>query len=357
MSLTLLAPVFLLGGIVFLHEAGHFFVAKWMGLPVETFSIGMGPRLVGFKWNETDVRISLLPLGGYVKLAGYNPEEPQAEDTHGFHAQPYWKKMFFYSGGILANLATTLVLLAILGVHNSRVVQRIPQSSPLLVIQVVAGGAAEAAGLQAGDQIIRLDSLNFPGSDDQSAVQYIKSQANKVVSIEVNRQGKPFIFNATPENVSGNGRLGIQFQPIQFQEVLRPLEGKDLAQGLFFATGTLRDITKQIFSFLGQAVQFNISRDQVAGPIGIIQQSTQAAKFGWQTLVFLAAAISLQLGILNALPIPMLDGGHMLVLTIEQMMGREIDWKIKKQILAGGFILLLTLMVSVVFIDVGRLFR
>ena len=92
-------PVIMLGGLIFVHELGHFLVAKWMKLPVEVFSLGFGPRLIGFKWHETDVRLAALPLGGYVKLMGFNPEEPEAEDPHGFLSQPAWKRMLFYSGG------------------------------------------------------------------------------------------------------------------------------------------------------------------------------------------------------------------------------------------------------------------
>ena len=133
-------PVVMLGGLIFLHEGGHFLAAKYMGMPVEVFSLGFGPRLLGFKWRETDVRLSALPLGGYVKLAGFNPEEPGADDPYGFLQQPYGKRMLFYSGGILANLLTTLVLFTFVGADQSRVI-KIQES--WTVIEVVPGGAAE----------------------------------------------------------------------------------------------------------------------------------------------------------------------------------------------------------------------
>ncbi|HWQ07998.1 MAG TPA: site-2 protease family protein, partial [Holophaga sp.] len=124
--------ILMIGVLIFLHELGHFLAAKRMGLPVETFSLGFGPRLFGFKWKETDVRLAALPLGGYVKLAGYNPEEPESADPHGFLKQPYHRRMLFYSGGILANLLTAYVLLSVVGIDQSRITSATPKPSPLV---------------------------------------------------------------------------------------------------------------------------------------------------------------------------------------------------------------------------------
>src|SRR5690348_12178614 len=144
----------MLGGLIFLHELGHFLVAKRMGMPVEVFSLGFGTRLVGFKWRETDVRLSLLPLGGYVKLAGFNPEEPGAEDPHGFLKQPVWKRQLFYGGGIIANLIVAFVLLWAIGVDSARVVKvEAKPGSATVVGQVVKGMPADAAGLKEGDEL------------------------------------------------------------------------------------------------------------------------------------------------------------------------------------------------------------
>src|SRR5450631_3621848 len=127
-------PVLMLGGLVFLHEGGHFLAAKYMGMPVEVFSLGFGSRLFGFKWRETDVRLSVLPLGGYVKLAGFNPEEPGADDPYGFLQQPFGKRMLFYSGGILANLATTLILFTFVGTDQARVIHAEPRLGAALMV-------------------------------------------------------------------------------------------------------------------------------------------------------------------------------------------------------------------------------
>ena len=355
MQLSTLAPFLLLGGLVFIHEMGHFLVAKWLKLPVETFSLGMGPRLFGFQWNETDMRLSAIPLGGYVKLAGYNPEEPEADDPHGFEQKPYFKKFLFYSGGIIANLITAFVLLAIVGADNRRVVSRTPESSPLLVAQVVEGSSAEIAGLRQGDQILAINDLRFPGSDDRQAVSYIRQKGGERLSLLVDRNGKNIMLEAIVQNISGQGRLGIFFQPTKYTETRRPFTWTDWPSGFVFAGHALWDISSQIFAFLGRVLQWDVSSDQLAGPIGIIQQGAQAAKLGWSTFLVMAAAISLQLGILNALPIPLLDGGHVAMMTAEVIARRRFSWQVKQRILMVGFVILITIMGSAVFLDIGRL--
>ncbi len=355
MQLSTLAPFLLLGGLVFIHEMGHFLVAKWLKLPVETFSLGMGPRLVGFKWNETDMRLSAIPLGGYVKLAGYNPEEPEAEDPYGFEQRPYFKKFLFYSGGIIANILTAFILLAIVGADNHRIVSRTPESSPLLIAQVIEGSSAEIAGLREGDQILAVDELRFPGSDDRQAVNYIRQKEGERLYLLVDRNGKNIKLEATVQNISGQGRLGILFQPTKFTEIRRPYTWADWPIGTVYAGHTLWDMSSQIFAFLGRVINWDVSSDQLAGPIGIIQQGAQAAKIGWSTFLIMGAAISLQLGILNALPIPLLDGGHVAMMTAEVIARRRFSWQIKQRILMGGFFLLVTIMGTAIFLDIGRL--
>ncbi|MFM8234651.1 MAG: M50 family metallopeptidase [Holophagaceae bacterium] len=357
MQLSTLAPFLLLGGLVFIHEMGHFLVAKWMKLPVETFSLGMGPRLVGFKWKETDIRLSAFPLGGYVKLAGYNPEEPKDDDPYGFEKQPFFKKFFFYTGGIIANLITAFLLLVIVGADSQRILTRTPESSPLLVAQVVKESAAERAGLLQGDQILALNELRFPGADDRQAVNFIRGKGDQRLSILIDRNGNQMLLNAVPQNIDGQGRLGILFQPTKYKEIRRPFVASDWIVGLSSAGHLFGDISSQIFAFLGRLIRWDISSDQVAGPIGIIQQGTQAAKMGWSAFLVMAAAISLQLGILNALPIPLLDGGHVAIMTIEAMVRRPFSWQVKQRILMAGFAILITIMGSAIFLDIGRLLR
>lgn len=348
-------PIIMLGGLIFLHELGHFLVAKWMKLPVETFSLGFGPRLVGFKWRETDVCLSLLPLGGYVKLAGYNPEEPEAEDPYGFLQQPTWKRIFFYSGGILANVLTTFVLLWIMSADQVRVTSVKPLPSPLLISEVIPGLAADQAGLKPGDQILALGELSFPGSTDTAAVTYIQANPDKPLSMNLMREGKALTLQVTPGNAGGKGKLGIQFRPSELQYQRRALTLADIGNGArISAVGTV-ELGGQVLSGLKKLVTRKASLKELGGPIAIAKAGSNAAKAGWDHFIMLCAFLSMNLAVLNALPIPFLDGGHVAILLFERIRGKDLSIALKERILTGGFFLLVSLMVFVIALDVWRL--
>jgi regulator of sigma E protease len=349
-------PALMLGGLIFLHELGHFLVAKRMGMPVEVFSLGFGTRLIGFKWRETDVRLSLLPLGGYVKLAGFNPEEPGAEDPHGFLKQPVWKRQLFYGGGIIANLIVAFTLLWAIGVDGARVVHsEAKPGSALLVGQVIKGQPAEAAGLREGDELKRIGTLAFPAASWEEAVAFIQSHAGQPIPVEVARDGKALELTVTPKDEAGKGKIGLAPISMELEVQKRPFRAGDLWTGARFSAVAMVDMTKNVFGFLGQLVTFKAHAADVAGPIGIMRISAQAAKLGWVTFVSMMALISLELAIFNLLPIPMLDGGHMAVLAYERFRGRELTMEFKEKLFTGGFLLIASLMAVVIFMDVWKL--
>jgi regulator of sigma E protease len=347
-------PILMLGGLIFLHEGGHFLAAKWMGMPVETFSLGFGPRLLGFKWRETDVRLSLLPLGGYVKLAGFNPEEPGADDPYGFLQQPFRKRMLFYSGGILANFATALLLFTAVGMDQARVTA---VKETWTVVEVVPKGAAEQGGLKPGDELRRIGELAFPETQWDAAVAYIQARGGQVIPFQITRDGQALELPLTPRLEGGKGRLGFMPLPMQTPLTKRPLQPGDLLQGGRYAVLTSWHLSGQVFGFLKRVVSFQARSAEVAGPIGIIRQGSRAAKSGWQIFLFMTAAISLQLGLLNALPIPALDGGHMALLAFEKLRRKDLTIELKEKILTGGFVLLASLMLFVIAMDLMKLRR
>lgn len=345
-------PVLMLGGLIFLHEGGHFLAAKYMGMPVEVFSLGFGPRLFGFKWRETDVRLSALPLGGYVKLAGFNPEEPGADDPYGFLKQPYGKRMLFYSGGILANLATTLVLFTFVGADQARVTKR---QESWTVIEVVPGGAAEQGGLKVGDELRGIGDLRFPGAEWDAAVAVIQAHAGQPLPFHLTREGKPLELALVPRLDGGKGRLGFMPLPLPLPLERRAYRAGDFLEGGGYALSTSWRLSGQVFGFLKKLVTFQARSAEVAGPIGIIRQGSRAAKASLMDFLFMCGAISLQLALLNALPIPALDGGHMALLTFEKLRRKDLTIELKEKILTGGFLLLASLMALVIVLDLLKL--
>ncbi len=347
-------PVAMLGGLIFVHELGHFLVAKWMKLPVEVFSLGFGPRLIGFKWHETDVRLAALPLGGYVKLMGFNPEEPEADDPHGFLSQPAWKRMLFYSGGILFNVGTTLVLMFILATDQSRATP-IPLPSPLLVGEVVADSPAAKAGLQLGDKVTAFGELKFPGASDKEAVAYIQARPSQTIPVDVDRDGKIQRLSVVPRDEGGVGRIGVRFSPAAFRYDRKPLAFNDFMQGAKLAVLGTGLMARDTFMGYARLFTFHANIKELGGPIAIAKIGSEAAKAGWVVFLTITALISMNLAVLNALPIPFLDGGHMAMLGFERIRGRDLSIAVKERILTGGFVLLASLMVLVFALDIWKL--
>ena len=348
-------PILMLGGLIFLHEGGHFLAAKYMGMPVEEFAFGMpfGPFVKLFSWNETKVGIRPLALvGGYVKLAGFNPEDPGADDPYGFLKQPFGKRMLFYSGGIIANLLTTLILFTFVGADQARVT-KVQES--WTVIEVVPGGAAEQGGLKAGDELRGIGDMSFPATAWEKAVAYIQAHPGEPVPFHITREGKPMELPLTPRLDDGKGRLGFQPLPVPTPLERRAFRAGDFVVGASYAVTVSWRISGQVFGFLKKLVTFQARSAEVSGPIGIIRAGSRAAKSGWSEFLFMCGAISLQLGLLNALPIPALDGGHMALLTYEKLRRKDLTIELKEKILTGGFLMLASLMAFVIVMDLLKL--
>lgn len=342
-----------IGGLIFIHELGHFLVAKWMGLPVEVFSMGFGPRLLGFKWRETDVRLSALPLGGYVKLMGFNPEEPEADDPHGFQHQPTWKRQLFFAGGIIFNVLTAFIVLWGIGIARARVTKVETRG---VMAELKAGYPAAEAGLKDGDEVISVGGIRIQAAEDwEKAVGFIQARPGQAIPLELSIDGQYRKLDVVAKNDGGVGRLGFLPFLSDLPTAWRPFEFRDLGTGLRFAATMTPFQSWRILLGYGRLFSGKESLKNVGGPGTIGKMAFKAAQTGLTNFLAFLAFLSLNLAVLNALPIPFLDGGHMAILGFEKLRGRELSIAVKERILTGGLVLLGSLMIFVIALDIWRL--
>jgi len=349
-GIGILGPIVMLAGLIIIHELGHFLAAKYMGMPVEKFSIGFGPGVTMFKWRETDVRLSILPLGGYVKLAGYNPEEPTAEDPYGFLKQPAGKRILFYSGGIIANVLACAMLLYAVNIGSDR------YSVQSLKVQVQDGSAAQEGGLLSGDELVRIGDLQLPGSDwNTKVVPYIRECPGVPLAVEIKREGESKNLILTPRLQGDIGLLGISATTVMNEKPDRPLRFSDFVSAFPRAAKETYSLCALVVQGFWRLISFQSSLKEIGGPIAIVKLGSEAAKAGWEVYCFMTAFISMNLAIINAMPIPFLDGGHICILLYEKLRRKDMAIETKEKILTIGFYLMAAIMALVVVLDLMRL--
>lgn len=350
---TLLATLFVLGLLVFVHELGHFLAAKKAGVRVERFSLGFPPKMFGWKIGETEYMISWLPLGGYVKLAGELPEEEESRQPYSLQAKPAWVKAIIFAAGPIMNFVLAFVLLwGIFFVSGNVVIDK----SKIVIGNVQPGSPAEKAGLKPGDVIVSLNGERLTQFDSMALKIYsLPGEPVKLAWVSGTDTLRKTIVTMKEEsyNEKGDkifiGRIGIQ------QAFSRKPVG-------FFTAGERAGITT--VAFTGQVVRFvkglftrEFSIKSMGGPVFISKIAGQEASRGFSQLLFFTALLSVNLALLNLFPIPALDGGHLLLLAVEGIIRRPISVKIRAIVTQVGFGLLLLLIVFVTYNDIMRLFQ
>ncbi|HSU88821.1 MAG TPA: RIP metalloprotease RseP [Terriglobia bacterium] len=471
---NIVVALLVLSVIIVIHELGHFLVAKFFKIKVETFSVGFGPRILGFRRGDTDYRISAFLLGGYVKMAGETPTDSITGEAYEFLSKPKWQRFLVAAAGPAMNVFLAIGLVMGLYIYGTDMPEFVIGQAVIGIVE--AGSPADRAGLKPGDQIASIDGKEHP--DWQAVQNDIMTSPGRQVHMTINRAGKPTEVTITPERrgreeagyigalpvirtvvravqpsspaaaagvkpgdeiirVNGmdlrNSGKTIQqaiqettdktfpitvlrgenpapaAPPPSLWDRLRGLIGKDKAAadvtsfplaGANYPSGDqrkevdllvtpmLRDGRKMIgidvpfptvhiklgpidaftkslqtnkenaaliFQVIGRLIKREASLRQLDGPVGIVAVSGQAYEQGLATLLMFMAVISLNLGILNILPIPILDGGVILLLVIESLMGRDLSLRMKERIVQASFVFLLMLTVIVLYNDVVKL--
>ena len=345
----ILPTIFVLGLLVWIHELGHFIFAKLVGIRVERFSLGFPPRLFGKKIGDTDYCISAIPFGGYVKMSGMIDESMDKDSIKGepweFMSKPLWARFLVIIAGPTFNILLALVIFTA-GVYVSGV------SEPVgpVVGTVIENTPAQQIGLQKGDVIKKVDGVDIESWGD--LVRIIHHSAGRELEIQWERNGEIMTAVVTPQydKIQDMGLIGIA------------PESRLRKPGLFEATALGVSWGWHLTKLLGRSFALMIKgeisfKKSVAGPVGIMYMAGESAKAGFGGLLAFAALLSLNLGLLNLLPIPVLDGGHLVFLAVEGVMRRPLSVRLKLIIQQVGMALLLALMIFVIFNDVTKLLK
>ncbi|MFA6050799.1 MAG: RIP metalloprotease RseP [Candidatus Paceibacterota bacterium] len=357
--LTLIAVISIL---VFVHELGHFLVAKFSNVRVDEFAIGFPPRIFSFRYKETIYAINLIPFGGYVKIFGENPDVESIagpDSGRSFVNKKRSIQAAILIAGIAMNILFAWALLSVTFMMGIRESAPSPElATSVLVSNVLEGSPAELAGLKPSDIVTGVTDAGGNVSkrvSTDSIQQAIASSKGKAVTVSYERDGKNQTVSITP-SPNGDGRPTIG---IAMTDVMESKYGffKSIIEGAKSTWSLTIQTAIGIVAFLQTFFVFSADLSQVSGPVGIAGYLNQAREFGASTLFMFVALISINLAVVNLLPFPALDGGRLLFVAIESIIRRPISPKISNTLNLIGFGLLLLLMAVITVSDVGKLFR
>lgn len=348
--MTILLAAIVLGVLIFVHELGHFLFAKWGGVGVEKFSLGFGPRLFGKKVGETDYILSAIPLGGYVKLMGDDPSEESSDPEKSFSQKPVGTRLKVVVAGPLFNLFFAVFVFFVVYMVGV----------PVLTSKIgdlKAGAPAQNAGLQKGDRIVAIEGQKVSRWEQMTKI--VHDSAHKKLTFAIEREGKTFAITITPEsqtikNIFGEdtkvGLIGVMASEETITQRFSPPVA--FVKGLW-KTGEIISLT--VLSIM-KIIQRVVPAQTIGGPILIFKMAGEQAALGLLNLAFFVALLSINLGILNLLPIPVLDGGHIIFFTIEAIAGKPLSVKKKEIAQQVGLALLILIMLFAFYNDLMRIF-
>lgn len=356
--LTILAFALVIGPLVFVHEMGHYLAGRWFGVKAEAFSIGFGKEVFGFTDKRgTRWKFGWLPLGGYVKFAGdMNPASqpdpdwyllPASVREQTFQAKPLWQRAIIVASGPFVNFV--LAFLILMGFALTYGDGR----TPAVAREIVAGSAAAKARMQAGDRITALGGRSVETFDD--VAKYIQLRANETVQVDFDRGGRAMSVNAAVGSQTLRDRFGNEFKlgllgiaPVK--PVWVPV---GMVEAPVVAVKRMGSILTMMVDSIGQIITGKRPVSELGGPLRIAKVSGEQLALGIPDLIGLIALVSINLGFINILPVPMLDGGHLFFYAIEGIRRRPVPAAVQEWAFRGGLIAILALMLMVTFNDLG----
>jgi len=345
--ITLIAFIFVFSILVFFHELGHFLSAKAFGVKVYKFAFGFGPKLIGFTRNETEYNICLIPLGGYVKMAGEMGENDEniklinIPEKERFDKKPISIRAIIVALGPMMNIITAIIIFTIIFLING-----IPMTSSI-IDSINEGGPADEAGLEIGDEIIKINNLEMDNTEQIANI--ISKNTDNELMITVDRSGDIINLTLLPEynEEYQRGMIGISFKMI--------VKKMNLFTALNEGIKTCRYIIRLIFTNTIEMVSGKIPLE-VAGPLGIAQMTGEFAKLGFMSLIYFTAVLSIFIGVFNLIPIPILDGGQIILLFVEKIRGKPMESEKMNFIYLIGISLMIVIFIFATYKDISRIF-
>lgn len=346
--INLILFILILGVIVLVHEFGHFIWAKIAGVYVYEFAIGMGPKLFGKKFGETEYTIRAIPIGGFCQMAGEdldNDSDNEVPKDRTLQAKSAWQRFLIMFFGPCNNFILAIVLLFFIALIAGGNTMNPVFSS------VEKGSVAYEAGMEKGDKVLSINGHKVSNSDDLSLYLAIADPTKKNEFEIEKKDGSEVTYNVKPEKIRENGKVSYKYGLGLKQE-----KTYGFVNALKYTGKKTVSIFKQMFVTVGYLFTGGIKLNQLSGPVGIYSVVGESSKEGIANILYLMAFLSINVGFINLLPIPAFDGGHILFIIIEKIKGSPVNPELENKIHAAFLMLLMILMVVITFNDILRLF-
>lgn len=379
--MTVVIFLIVLAVLIFVHELGHFLLARLFGIRVDAFKLGFGPKIFGWKRGETEYGVNAIPFGGYVKIHGENPND---ENTHGhdsersFVNKPRWQQVIVLVAGVSFNfifawfLYTTIFTMGVTAsVSGFDQYANYLKNPEIMITSVLNDSPAYKAGLKQGDTLIYVettpmnakraqDKITLESKASSQTIEEIQDTINtagiRPVAIQYMREGVTQVIGVQPIAgiVDGKQVIGISMDAVA---TLKLPFGMAIVEGFKYTIGLIKETVLGLYTFIENIFGGSPNFSDVTGPIGIAGIVGNAAKLGLSYLLMVTAVISINLGVINLIPFPALDGGRVLFVLIESVIRRRISAKFTNIVNLVGFVLLMVLMVAVTWRDIARIWN